>query len=52
MSGFSQFRRNQKAIKENINNETWKKANSELLKKEWVEVIKAESTNMFSLKNH
>ena len=44
MSGFSEFRRNQKAIHDNINNETWKKANSELLKKEWVEVIKAEST--------
>ena len=49
MSGFAEFRRNQKSIKENINNETWKKANSELLKKEWVEVIKAESTNTSNL---
>ena len=43
MSGFAEQRRIQNAIRENLDNEAWKKANEELLKKNYVEVIKAES---------
>ena len=43
MSDYTRYRNIQRAIRENLDNETWKKANEELLKENYVEVIKAES---------
>ena len=51
MSDYTRYRNIQKSIRENLDNETWKKANEELLKENYVEVIKAESERYQSPSN-